>query len=295
MSGYFAVHRGVFEHPMFARDPFSEREAWMWIIGQAAWQPKRVRVGRGVFDLARGQCAFALRFLAEKWQWSVSKVRGFLQRLVNDAMILANPTRDATLITVCNYNEYQPNANAGQHADGTPTARSRHKEEEVNNSNNIHGGDEAPEPTTKALDRESVEITQEIGRICGFTDALDWPWVNPVSRVRTWLSAGWRKTIILESVRAQMARKRDGPPHGINFFEKGIARAHSQVDAPLPEVKIVEAQTVEIRRGTNENLAQTAKRMSGQIVEFGPRPSIYGSAENSNPVRLLPDGTSERP
>lgn len=287
MSGYFAVHRGVFEHPMFARDPYSEREAWMWIIGQAAWQPKRVRVGRGVFDLDRGQCAFALRFLAEKWQWSVSKVRGFLQRMVNDAMILANPTRDATLITVCNYNEYQPNANAGQHANGTLTARSRHKEEEGNNSNKVIDGDEAPEPTTKALDRESVEITQEIGRICGFKDALDWPWVNPVSRVRTWLEAGWRKTIIIESVRAQMARKRDGPPSVIHFFEKGIARAHSEVDAPLPEIKIIEAQTIEVTRGNSGNVLPAADKLIERMQQFD---EPIRSRTGATVVRMLPKG-----
>lgn len=232
MSGYYAVYRGVFDHPLFAREPYTEGQAWVWLMGEAAWQPRRVRVGRGVFSLDRGQCAFALRFLAEKWQWSVSRVRGFLQRLVADAMISVNPTRDATLITICNYDEYQPGANTEQHADGTPTARQRHKEKEGNNINKDDDG--GAEPTTVAMDREAVEITQEIGVICGFRDALDWPWVNPVDRVRRWLANGWRRKIILESVRAQMARKRDGPPTVIHFFEKGIARAHAEADAPLP-------------------------------------------------------------
>jgi hypothetical protein len=106
-GGFFAIDRGVWDHPMFAKEKFSEREAWIWLISSAAWEPIRVRVGRASFDLARGQCAFALRFLAEKWQWSEPRVRRFLKRLTDDAAVLVLATREATLITICNYDDYQ--------------------------------------------------------------------------------------------------------------------------------------------------------------------------------------------
>jgi hypothetical protein len=111
-GGFFAIDRGVWEHPMFAREKFSEREAWIWLISSAAWEPIRIRVGRASFDLARGQCAFALRFLAEKWQWSEPRVRRFLKRLTDDAAVLVLATREATLITICNYDEYQASRRA---------------------------------------------------------------------------------------------------------------------------------------------------------------------------------------
>jgi hypothetical protein len=36
--GFFAIDRGVWDHPLFAREKFSEREAWFWLISSAAWE-----------------------------------------------------------------------------------------------------------------------------------------------------------------------------------------------------------------------------------------------------------------
>jgi len=38
----------------------------------------RVRIGKSIIDLKRGQCAFATRFLAAKWLWAHSKVVRYL-------------------------------------------------------------------------------------------------------------------------------------------------------------------------------------------------------------------------
>lgn len=137
--GFFAIDRGVWDHPLFAREKFTEVQAWFWLISSAAWEPVRVRIGRGSFDLQRGQCAFALRFLATKWMWSEPRVRRFLKRLTDDAAVLVSATREATLITICNYNDYQlsrrtdvPEIDA--RLDAKPT-NPRRKEEENKQSN----------------------------------------------------------------------------------------------------------------------------------------------------------------
>lgn len=136
-GGVFAVDRGIFDHPIFAPEPYTEREAWLWMLSAAAWVAKRVRVGKAVFDLKRGQLAFATRFLATKWKWGHSKVVRFLNRLKIDTMIDTLPTREATLITVCNYDQYQFGGNGSETQTGTPTEtevkRNRNKEEETNN------------------------------------------------------------------------------------------------------------------------------------------------------------------
>ncbi|MDO8596397.1 MAG: hypothetical protein Q7R45_07220 [Sulfuricaulis sp.] len=134
--GVFAVDRGVFDHPVFALEPFTEREAWLWLIGSAAWKAKRVRAGRATVDLERGECAFATRFLATRWQWSESRVRRFLNRLKIDAMVTTLATHETTRITICNYDKYafgrrtDDDENDGL-PDAPPTHR-RRKEEELN-------------------------------------------------------------------------------------------------------------------------------------------------------------------
>jgi hypothetical protein len=138
--GVFAVDRGVWDHPMFAPEPFTEREAWLWMVSAAAWAAKRVRVGRAQVELQRGQLAFATRFLAEKWKWAHSKVVRFLKRLETDTMVSTSATREATLITICNYDKYAFGRNASETQSETQSdtqpERQRNKEKEVKKDNN---------------------------------------------------------------------------------------------------------------------------------------------------------------
>lgn len=138
--GVFAVDRGVWDHPMFADEAFTEREAWLWMVSAAAWQAKRVRVGRAQVELQRGQLAFATRFLAEKWDWAHSKVVRFLKRLEIDTMVSTSATRETTLITICNYDKYAFGRNAGETQTETPPdtlpEQPRNKEKELKKDNN---------------------------------------------------------------------------------------------------------------------------------------------------------------
>lgn len=106
--GVFAVDRGVWDHPMFAsKDAFSKREAWMWLISEAAWKAHRRRIAGVMVDLTRGQVCHSLRHLADCWGWSVKRVRGFLEALTDDHMIATASDTGITIITICKYNEYQ--------------------------------------------------------------------------------------------------------------------------------------------------------------------------------------------
>lgn len=105
-GGYF-IARAIWDHSSFAGEPYSEREAFMWLIGAAAWEPRTVRVGGRNITLQRGQLVHSLRFLAAKFGWPEPRVRRFLQRRINDAQIDAVSTHGTTQITICNYDEYQ--------------------------------------------------------------------------------------------------------------------------------------------------------------------------------------------
>jgi hypothetical protein len=105
--GVFALDRGWFEHPMFAAEPFTEREAWAWLISEAAYKPHRRRIGNFQVNLGRGQLAASIRFLAEKWSWHRSKVDRFLERLKIETMVETQTETGITTITICKYDKYQ--------------------------------------------------------------------------------------------------------------------------------------------------------------------------------------------
>lgn len=108
MSGWVRVSRSIFTHEMFAGDPFSRRDAWLWLIAHAAWKNTKHRVGNEVHDVPRGSLFCTLRELAREWRWgSDYKVRDFLRILEDQRMISRNSTCGKTHITICNYSDYQ--------------------------------------------------------------------------------------------------------------------------------------------------------------------------------------------
>jgi hypothetical protein len=132
--GYVAVHRSIWDHDVFEPAPFSEREAWLWLVSSAAWKPTKVRVGYKMLSLERGDLSFSERFLAEKWRWSKSKVHRFLALLEGEQMIVRKSDHGLNQITICNYDKYQAPWTTTRTENGPETDQKRTKEEEPNNS-----------------------------------------------------------------------------------------------------------------------------------------------------------------
>jgi hypothetical protein len=162
-GGVFAVARSIWEHEAFQPEPFTQREAWMWLVGSAAWKPLRIRgsAKRGL-ELQRGEFAFATRFLAEKWKWSKSRVDRFLSALENRDM-LRDTSRDGVKVYfISNYDDFQvvglPDRDAERTDDrdssGTAAGQQRDKEETFK-----HLNIESPPMGAGAPPRESVPKT----------------------------------------------------------------------------------------------------------------------------------------
>jgi hypothetical protein len=112
MSGSVRISRAIFAHECFAEEPFTEREAWVWLIMEASWKPRAKRMGDYIVDLERGQLVASVRFLAGAWKWTPAKVQRYLERLKKLSMIAVKTDTGVSVITVCNYDEYQAPAQA---------------------------------------------------------------------------------------------------------------------------------------------------------------------------------------
>lgn len=133
--GVFAVDRGIWDHPSFADEPFTEREAWQWLISEAAFKARVRNVGGRKIELTRGQLAASVRFMAERWQWSKSRVDRFLKRLKTDAMIGTDSGTGLLVITLCNYDKFQrvslPSGTHSEPHSGTAAGQQRDKREDI--------------------------------------------------------------------------------------------------------------------------------------------------------------------
>lgn len=159
--GYIMLHRSVWDHHLFSGREFGELEAWLWMVSFAAWKPTKVRVGCKMVTLNRGDLSFSERFLAEKWQWSKTRVHRFLALLESENMIALNSDHGLNQITICNYDKYQAPWTDERTINGPETDQKRTKEEKDNNLKKDIRGASAPsaeKPSRKKPARPMPDI-----------------------------------------------------------------------------------------------------------------------------------------
>lgn len=106
-KGVFGVARSVWDCDAFMKQRFTQREAWLWLVGAAMWRPGRVNVDGQWYDLERGEFCWSSRFLAKKWRWSKDAVLRFMKHLKSEAMLCAsNRASNPGAIPVYSINKY---------------------------------------------------------------------------------------------------------------------------------------------------------------------------------------------
>jgi hypothetical protein len=106
--GVFAVDRGIWDHDVLSdNEPYSRREAWLWLVSEAAWKPHKRRITGRNIELDRGQYVGSLRYIASKWRWNEARVRRFLSALISAEMVDAKTDAGVTVLTIRKYSEYQ--------------------------------------------------------------------------------------------------------------------------------------------------------------------------------------------
>ncbi|WP_242186550.1 hypothetical protein [Sphingomonas sp. CARO-RG-8B-R24-01] len=113
----------------FKPEPFTEREAFLWSVEQAAYAAHEMWFKGQRIPVERGQFATSIRAMAEAFDWTPKRVRGLMERL-GKAGIWAQQAahkgaQSPTLITVCNYDKYQAAEPVEGTAKGTAKGSSR--------------------------------------------------------------------------------------------------------------------------------------------------------------------------
>lgn len=187
VSGTVNVSRGLWDDTAFADGPFSEREAWIWMICEASWKARVKRVGDYVVNLDRGQLAHSTRFLAETWGWTHSKARRYLDRLEKMNLITRESDTGVSVITICKYDKYQ---NPTQ-ASGTHSAQVRHTSG-TNEKKDAIRVKEGEETNVSSLPRKRATRLAE-------------DWALPLEWGEWAISEGWSEAVI----RLEAAKFRD--------------------------------------------------------------------------------------
>lgn len=136
MSGWYVMHRGWMDSPIFKNEPFTEREAWEWLISEAAFAGHKANIKNEPVWIDRGQLSHSIRFLADKWGWKRTKTSDFLEKLKKWDMIRTENRTGQTVITICNYSKYQDDKKENRTESGHKTGQSPDRERTKNNNGN---------------------------------------------------------------------------------------------------------------------------------------------------------------
>lgn len=161
MTGYYLMHRGWMDNPVFGkgshREAFDQRSAWVWLIEHAQYEPAQVRISGKMVELQRGQLSHSYRYLGRAWGWPEVTARRFCATLASVNMISCATDAGQVVITVSNYDKYQIEPRDGGAANGASVAQNRRrtgadiKEGKEEGSDPDGSGADAPADPVKEL------------------------------------------------------------------------------------------------------------------------------------------------
>lgn len=145
-KGWITVHRKIQECWIWEKDePFDWRSAWIDLLLLANHADKKKMVDGELITIKRGQRLTSIRWLAERWKWSRTKVTKFLDTLEQDGMLTRKSDTKKTLLTIENYGFYQDVAQEKSHQNDTEKPPKSHQsateeppKDTNNNDNNVN-------------------------------------------------------------------------------------------------------------------------------------------------------------
>ena len=187
--GFIKIYRKIQDNPVYQDSKlflvFTE------FLFRAALDQKWVKATKGEIQLERGQCLFGIGEMAVKRQLSPQQIRSSIRRLENMGIIKANRTKKGTIVTIINFDIYNPttpkratdhsNKKQGvfdkmQHTDNTQTVPATYTEiepydtkEHTRNTQTTHTQHIRNTYATPKKKLRSKEVKKREGEVSDFT------------------------------------------------------------------------------------------------------------------------------
>lgn len=108
-KGWIKVHRRLLDHWLWdTGDTFSKNAAWVDLLLSVNYKKNGFYFDGEIVECDKGEMITSETKLSERWKWSRSKVRTFLNLLQKDNMIeKVSKDKRYTTIKICNFKTYQ--------------------------------------------------------------------------------------------------------------------------------------------------------------------------------------------
>lgn len=139
MSGWLKLHRSIAEHWIFSFKEPDKALAWIDLLIMARHADGTMRLKGRTVPIRRGQVGISQLSLQKKWGWSQNKVKRFLKLLENERMIVFEANDLTTMITICNFDNYQSEEALSERPDERPDERPGGRPDERRYKNDKNG------------------------------------------------------------------------------------------------------------------------------------------------------------
>lgn len=289
------MDKGWFEHPVFDDQPFTEREAWAWMIAAAAPAERFRRLGQVRVLVKRGQFKHSHRFLAKRWQWSVARVQRFLAKLVAESMIESVTESGVTCVTLCNYDKYQPSTAVTESAASQQPSQIKEESKPTNTESNIGGGgDSARAPARDSIiSDQAFALANEVMRTLDIDPKFIPPgWCGAAMWLQAGLSSGWNPELVRIAAARLRARRNFRQPYTYRYLLQPIVREHelaSEPSLPVPPMSVSRPEVPDAQAPADWRSRRDAQHAA--FAEFREANRELGQSQDGDGtvVRMVPN------
>lgn len=206
MNGWIQLHRQLLDNPLWTCEPFSRGQAWVDLLLLANHKESFFYKRNIKITVKRGQLARSEKELADRWNWSRSKVRKFLKDLEKERQLIQQKNNVCQILTINNYDEFQKKEPQDVQQKNRRKTAEEPQKDTYNNDNNINNENKESEPRARTRE-EFEEMTRPLfakfdamdsyAVFCEYwctpnqlTDKMRWEedqYFNPALKVRSWI------------------------------------------------------------------------------------------------------------
>ncbi len=130
MDGWIKYYRKSIQDPLYFSEPFTKWQAWTDLLLLANHKESTfTKRGIGIV-IYTGQIGYDLETLAKRWKWSRGKAERYMKSLETDMKIVRQKSNVTTIISICNYIEYQ----SGDKANSKANSKAKYQKTDTNNN-----------------------------------------------------------------------------------------------------------------------------------------------------------------
>ncbi len=161
-KGWIQLHRKMTDNPLWTCEKFTRGQAWIDLLLLANHTDNYFYLREHKIIVKRGQVGYSQLALSERWKWSRSKVKKFLNDLEKEQQVVQHINKSTSIVTIVNYEIYQQKEQQVVQQQDNSKATARQQQDTNNNDNNDNNNNNKEDkPKPKKFIKPTVEQIAE--------------------------------------------------------------------------------------------------------------------------------------